>query len=110
MDLCLAACQDFDARSDSAAVTARAFETQCDPMIPVATFISVKTRSIVHIDDENVDVAIIIEVAESGASRRLRRQQVAAKIARHLFELPAAGVAIEFFSLRIMLAGIKGVH
>src|SRR5215204_6757618 len=71
---------EYDLRADCRTVTADPLETDGDPM-PAGRIVPQQNRPVVESRDQDVDVAVIVHVAERGAAARMLHQQWPA----HLF-------------------------
>ncbi len=73
-DLLSATRLNFDASADRVTVAAGAFQAETDPMILTVAVVPVQARTIVQVDDENVEVPVIVIVGDSGSTGGLARQ------------------------------------
>ena len=101
-----AASDDADARADGAAIglscrPARAPSTTP----PVGEVEPVQVRRVVHVVHHDVDVAVVVEVAERGASARARRRHRRAQTLGHVLESAVAQVAIDHLALLVARLG-----
>ena len=74
--LFLAARFDFDAGADGTSVTSRAFQPEADPMVRLAGVVPEEAGTAVEVDDENVEVAVIVEVRDGGAAGGFADQEI----------------------------------
>ena len=63
-----------DASSDCAAVRLHALQLNLEPVLLAVQIVSQQRWRLVHVDDQHVDVAVIVEVAEGAAAAAVRRQ------------------------------------
>src|SRR6266850_1884537 len=61
-----------DARADGAAVGFCAYALDFEPVVFGAGIIAQERRRLVHVDDGDVDVSVVVEIAEGGASAAVR--------------------------------------
>ena len=57
-----------DARADGAAIGFCAYTLDFEPVIFGAAIVAQERRRLVHVDNGDVDVSIVVEIAEGGAS------------------------------------------
>src|SRR4051812_7045456 len=87
------ASSDEDARADGAPVRLRAGEFYFEPVVrtptaPVVVIIAQKLWRLVHVHDEHVRVAVVIEVPEGAAATGFRLEDAGPGLRRDLFEAP----------------------
>src|SRR5689334_4150390 len=99
-------CDARDASADAAAVGFRADRADFDPIALVRGIAANELWRRVDAIHDEVEVAIVIEIAESAAARRRWSRDAGAGIERNVFEMAVAQVAIEEFALWI--AGFGG--
>ena len=59
---------NLDASSYRITVAAGTFQTETDPMILVIAIVPVQARTIVQVDDENVEISVIVIVRDGGST------------------------------------------
>ena len=62
------ASDDAHPRADGGAIALRSNQFDLDPVLLVAAIVAQQGRDVIHVQDQCVDVAIVVEVAESGAA------------------------------------------
>src|SRR5439155_1759819 len=91
----------FDARADAAAIGFRADGFDFDPVVGGAGIATQQLRKIVDGVDDDVEVAVIVEVAEGASARGDRRGNSGASVIGNIFEAPVAQIFVEQLALRI---------
>ena len=74
------------------AVRRRAFELHLEPAVRPGVVVSEQRRRLVHVEHQDVDVAVVVDVAERGAAARVRRHRPRAAHERRLLEARAVHV------------------
>ena len=82
-----------DARADGAAVRLDADEQDLQPVAAAGHVVPQQRRRLVHVDDEHVDVAIVVEIAERATPAGVRRGHAGAGLLDQLLEPAVAEVA-----------------
>src|SRR5207245_1141665 len=85
----------FDARADAAAIGFRADGFDFDPVVGGAGIATQQLRKIVDGIDDDVEVAVIVEVAEGASARGDRRGNSGASVIGNIFEAPVAQIFVE---------------
>ena len=92
---------DAHSRADAIAIALAPNQPKRDPVIRWRRVVAQQRRTIVHVDDERVDVAIVVVVAERGAAARLLLQQPAANLGACV---PEAGALVHEHLLALLIA------
>src|SRR5690349_14299139 len=93
-------CDAGDAGADAAAVGFRADRADFDPIVFVRGVATDELRRSVDAIDDEVEVAVVVEVAEGAAARRRWDGDAGAGVERNVFKTAVAQIAIEKFALR----------
>ena len=94
-----------NAGADAAAVGFCADGSNLDPIIFERRIATQKLRKVIDAIHHDIDVAIVVEIAESGAARGRRRRDSRAGVERNILETAVAQIAIEKFALGITRFG-----
>src|SRR5215467_8368544 len=86
---------DTDPSAYATAVGANSKRFDHQPTVLVATVVSKQAGSIVHIVDEDIQVTIVVEVAEGNSSRRACQLDCGTGSRRNVFEPAVAEIAIK---------------
>src|SRR5207248_10305332 len=85
-----------NSRADGAAVRLRADEPDLEPVSRLARIgfqiVPKQRRRLVHIHHEDVDIAVIIEIAERAAPAAVRRADTRPRLIDQFFEFPVTQV------------------
>src|ERR1700761_3237035 len=81
-------------RSDGCAIALGSQQFDLDPVLLVAAIISKQRRRVVHIENQNVDVAIVVVVSKRGAAAGILFAYPGTHLRRHVFEAPVAEVPV----------------
>src|SRR5262245_29653398 len=97
---------DADAGADGGAVRGGADELELGPRRRWARVETVEIRRFVYVVDRNVDVAVVVDVAERGAAPGVRCGDRWPEPLRQILESPVAQVAIDDLPLLIRRLGL----
>src|SRR5437660_3531025 len=97
----------FDARADAAAIGFCANGFDFDPVVCGAGIAAQKLRKIVDGVDDHVEVAVIVEVAESAAARSDGHGDSGAGIVGNIVEAAVAQILVEQLALRVTCFGLE---
>src|SRR5260370_17423010 len=64
---------DGDARAECRAIRPGANQLQLQPMIAILDVVPQQRRRLVHVPDDHVDIAIVVEISEPPATPRMTR-------------------------------------
>src|SRR5262245_30610314 len=92
---------DFHARADAAAIAFHANRLDENRIIRVSIVVAQQLRRAVEIGDYQIDVAIVVDVAESDATTRMRIRQYLSKLRRHFSKRAVAIVVVQQTRLAI---------
>ena len=81
------------ARADGAAVRLHAHQQDLQPVAASGDVVPQQRRRFVHVDDDHVHVAIVVEIAECATPARVRRRHAGARFLDELLEPAVAEVA-----------------
>src|SRR5438309_1314801 len=95
------------ARADAAAIGFRADGFDFDPVVGGAGIATKQLRKIVDGVDDDVEVAVIVEVAEGASARGDRRGNSVASVIGNIFEAPVAQIFVEQLALRITRSSLE---
>src|SRR5256885_7519819 len=99
-------CDTSDAGTDSTAVGFCADGADFDPIVFVGGVAADELRRSVDTIDDEVEIAVVVEITEGTAARGSRSRNSSAGVERDVFEVAVAQIAIEKFALRV--AGFGG--
>ena len=91
----MVASYDANAGADRGAIALGADQLDLDPVLLVAAVVAQQRRHIVHVQNERVDVAIVVVVAESGAAAGEAFADARSHRRGHVFELAIAQVLVD---------------
>ena len=97
-------------RADGVAVRLRAHELQRHPMALAGLIEAEEIGRVVQVVDDDVDVAVVVEVGKGGAAAGLRRRHRRAELLGDVGEAPVAEVAIDDFALLVAGFGLELPH
>src|SRR5579883_864428 len=80
-------------RADRRAVRLRALQQHFQPMAGASQIIAQQRGRLVHVHDQDVEVAVVIEIAESDATARVRLGDARPGLLQQFFELAGAEIA-----------------
>src|SRR5260370_27438899 len=88
-----------NSRSDGAAIGARSDALDDQPVVPVAAVIPEQRRRGIDVVDDDIDVAVIVDVAEGTTPADSRGENTRSRFRGYIFEAPVAEIAIKEFLL-----------
>src|SRR6059036_1882163 len=71
---------------DGAAIGPQTNQLDLQPSILIPAIIAKQRRGLVHVHDEHIDIAIIVEVAERASAARMARRDAWPAAVTHVFE------------------------
>ena len=80
---------------DGGAVRLGADALDQDRVLPVPAIVAQQGRRTIQVVDDDVDVAVVVEIADGAAASEIRRRHGRPRARRHVDEAAVAGVAIE---------------
>src|SRR5208337_3504510 len=103
-------CGDGDARADRSTVALGADETKQNAMVGVARFVEKQGRRSGGIEDNDVEIAVVVDVAKGGAAARLEGAIVEPGAIRNFLESPVSQVAEQLYRLAILDFVFERIH
>src|SRR6267378_811085 len=97
----------FDARADAAAIGFRADGFDLDPIVAGARIAAQQLGKIVDGVDDNVEVAVIVEIAEGAAARGDGSGDARAGVVGNIAETAVAEILVKQFALRVARLGLE---
>src|SRR5207249_1605899 len=91
----------LDARADAAAIRFCADGFDFDPIVAGAGIAAQKLRKIVDGVDEQVEIAVVVEVAESAATSGDGNRDAGTGVVRNVGEASVAEIFVEQLALRV---------
>src|SRR5882762_8680903 len=88
-----------DARANGAAVGFCAYALDFEPVVFGARIIAQERRRLVHVDDGDVDVSVVVEIAEGGASAAAGLSDGGPACRADVDETPLAEILVQDLSL-----------
>jgi hypothetical protein len=79
---------DFDARAHAVAVRLGSDQEDFQPVVRIAAIIAQKLRGLSAIVDQDVQVAVVVEVADGGAAAYARQLKVRPKLVADVSKMP----------------------
>src|SRR2546427_7138304 len=98
-------CREPNARADPVAIAARPFDAQGDPVIALGAHILPKLRRAAQRGYDRINLAVVVEVGEGGATVRARRLEVGTGGGGHVLERPVAEAHENAVRLAVMVHG-----
>src|SRR5262245_17721749 len=98
-------CDARNASADAAAVGFRADGTNFNPIVFRGRVAADELRRRVDAIHDEIEVAVVVKIAEGTAARRSRSENSRAGVERNVFEFAVAEIAVEKFALRIACFG-----
>ena len=99
-----------DARAYGCPVQFRLNELDLDPVVAISSIIAPQGRGLVHIKDENVNVAIMFIIVRSAPAAGEARCDARTGLRRDILELPVAQVAIRQMATANPYWGASRIH
>src|SRR5229473_2372588 len=97
----------FDACADAAAIGFCADGFDFDPIVAGARIAAQKLGKIVDGVDDDVEVAVIVKVAEGAAARGDRHRDTGARVVGSIVEAPVAQILVQQLALRVARFGFQ---
>src|SRR5882762_4903262 len=88
-----------DARANGAAVGFCAYALDFEPVVFGAAIVAEERGRPVHVDDGDVDVSVVVEIAERGASAAVRLNEGGPACGADVDETPLAKILVQNLSL-----------
>jgi hypothetical protein len=96
--------------ADSVPVRRPTRKLQHDPVVPRIRVIAEERRPLVHVRDEDVCIAVVVEIAERGAAARSFDEQRASDFFRSVPETTRADVDEHLLPLTVRRATSRAIH
>src|SRR5581483_2881310 len=93
LSLCFAAVVDQNPRADSASIRLHTFELHLEPILFSTQIVPQQRRSFIQIHNQNVDVAIIVEIPESASAAAMGRRYAMSRSVDEFLELAVPQVS-----------------
>src|SRR6266849_10913793 len=97
----------FDACADAAAIGFRADGFDFDPIVAGARIAAQKLGKIVDGVDDDIEVAVVVEVAEGAPARGDRRGDARPGVVGNIIEAPVAQILVKQLALRVAGFGLE---
>src|SRR3954469_22691817 len=91
--LLLAAVTDCDARANGAAVGFGSYQLYFEPVIIAAYIVSQQRGRLVHVHDQNIRVAIVVEVSKGATTASVCRRNTGTGLIEQFFKLSVFEIA-----------------
>src|SRR5580704_19789407 len=101
---------DANARADRGAIARCADELDLDPILLVAAVIAQQRRRIIHIQNQHVDVAVVVVIAERGTATRKLLRNSRTHLRRNVLESSVAETAIHETWILELLSGVVPLY
>src|SRR6476469_2437143 len=85
-------CSELHARADSVAIGLGPDQQNLQPVVRIAAIVAQKLRRLAIIADQNIELAIVVEIADRSTSAHARKCKVGPKLIADIFESAAASV------------------
>src|SRR4029453_9511724 len=109
-----AACIDSNPRSNPVSIAFRTDQANRHPVVALRRVVPEKSRAVVQIEDDHVDVAIVVVVAERSTATRPLQEEPAAHFGGDVAKAFAAQVSKQLLRLQVRRAQILtvdvGIH
>lgn len=94
------------ASADGIAIRTRADEEELQPVIRIAAVIAKQLRSLPVVADKNVQIPVVVKIADSRATADARQYKIGAELIADIFENSSTGVTEHELGFRVACLGM----